>query len=365
MAFLSRSRLPCKRVITCGPREAAVHGHRFADAPSDRASGGARPRPAGRGARRGRPPVERAEVAGWFAGRLPDDWFTGPVELTIDRDEITVVGTLPEPDAGRGRRRPPPGPGGSRGSARTPAEQRMAIADAAQERYGRSVAWGAACGDTRELFTNLSMPVMTRLRQAERLVLDTLVDAGVARSRSEALAWAVRLVGQHAEEWLTELRDAMESVEEVRGRGPQAGADSARLRGWPSRSSCCAPPTATSPACSSLADGEEAWEPTGCAGWSRRRPRLPPARRTPAGRWSRSTPRPTGPADTDAVDYWRAWRPPEPGDEEELWSTRIAASVHGGLAGHRRALRRDVRGGRWWRPAGCDRTTWSAPRAGC
>jgi hypothetical protein len=97
----------------------------------------------------------------------------------------------------------------------------MAIADAAQERYGRSVAWGAACGDVRELFTNLSVPVMTRLRQPERLVLDTLVDAGVARSRSEALVWAVRLVGQHAEEWLGQLRDAMASVEEVRARGPQ------------------------------------------------------------------------------------------------------------------------------------------------
>jgi len=62
---------------------------------------------------------------------------------------------------------------------------------------------------------------MTRLRQAERLVLDTLVDAGVARSRSEGLAWAVRLVGQHADEWLAELRRAMEGVEEVRRRGPQ------------------------------------------------------------------------------------------------------------------------------------------------
>ena len=97
----------------------------------------------------------------------------------------------------------------------------MAIADAAQERYGRSVAWGAVCGDNREVFTNLSMPVMTRLRQPERLVLDTLVDAGVARSRSEALAWAVRLVGQHADDWLADLRAAMASVEEVRGRGPQ------------------------------------------------------------------------------------------------------------------------------------------------
>jgi hypothetical protein len=77
---------------------------------------------------------------------------------------------------------------------------------------------------------------------------------------------------------------------------------------------------------------DEGFEPTGCAGWT---PvdlgfhLLSDARRalvalhTPA----------TGPADTNAVDYWTAWRPPEPGDDEELWSTRIAASVHGGLPG--------------------------------
>jgi hypothetical protein len=196
-----------------------MHGSRFSDAPFGRGRGRG---PGGRG--RGPeapPPVERSEVAGWFAGRLPDGWFTGPVDLTIDRDEITVVGTLPEPEAGEG----------DAGAARAgriarfreeTRRERMAIADAAQERYGRSVAWGAACGDTREVFTNLSMPVMTRLRQAERLVLDTLVESGVARSRSEGLAWAVRLVGQHAEEWLTELRAAMESVDEVRRRGPAA-----------------------------------------------------------------------------------------------------------------------------------------------
>jgi hypothetical protein len=200
-----------------------MHGHRFADAAFGPGFGPGfrRGRGGGRGAEAS-PPVERAEVAGWFAGRLPDGWFTGPVELTIDRDEITVVGTLSEPEAGEGD------PAAARAGriARFREEtrqQRMAIADAAQERYGRSVAWGAACGDQRELFTNLSTPVMTRLRQAERLVLDTLVDAGVARSRSEALAWSVRLVGRNADEWLAQLRAAMEAVEEVRGRGPHPG----------------------------------------------------------------------------------------------------------------------------------------------
>jgi len=201
-----------------------MHGQRFADMPFGAGFGpgfgrGRGRGPGGRGRGTDAPPVERGEVAGWFAGRLPDGWFTGPVELTIDRDEITVVGTLAEPEAGEGD------PAAARAGriARFREEtrqQRMAIADAAQERYGRSVAWGAACGDTREVFTNLSTPVMTRLRQAERLVLDTLVDAGVARSRSEGLAWAVRLVGQHADDWLAELRRAMESVDEVRRRGP-------------------------------------------------------------------------------------------------------------------------------------------------
>jgi hypothetical protein len=202
-----------------------MHAHRFAGGPFGREFGrgwGGRGRGfggRGRGAEAS-PPVDRAEVAGWLAGRLPDGWFTGPVELIIDRDEITVMGTLAEPEAGEGD----PAAARSGRIARfreETREQRMAIHDAAQERYGRSVAWGAVCGDTREVFTNLSVPVMTRLRQPERLVLDTLVDAGVARSRSEALAWAVRLVGQHAEEWLGELRDAMASVEEVRSRGPQ------------------------------------------------------------------------------------------------------------------------------------------------
>jgi hypothetical protein len=100
----------------------------------------------------------------------------------------------------------------------------MRIADEAQPSFQRSVSWGARCGGTRVLFTTAGIPVMTRLRLADRRVLDTLIDAGVARSRSEALAWSVRLVAQHEADWIQELRDAMTSVEEVRSRGPQ-GAD--------------------------------------------------------------------------------------------------------------------------------------------
>jgi len=167
------------------------------------------------------------EIKSWFIGRLPDDWFTGPAEVTVDREEILVVGRLAEPDiesegadedsrasAGAGRI--------SRWREQT-REDRIGIAQAAEHRFGRKVAWGATCGSTSVLFTHLAIPVMTRLRQPERQVLDTLVESGVARSRSEALAWSVRLVGQHTEDWLAELRTAMSSVDEVRARGPQTG----------------------------------------------------------------------------------------------------------------------------------------------
>src|SRR5207244_12675100 len=102
-------------------------------------------------------------------------------------------------------------------------DERIEIARQAEHRYGRKVAWGAKLGGTEQLFTTHSVPVMTRLRQPERLILDTLVDAGVARSRSEALAWCVRLVGDNQDEWLARLREALASVEEAREAGPGGG----------------------------------------------------------------------------------------------------------------------------------------------
>jgi len=162
-------------------------------------------------------------LRGWLAGRLPDDWFDGAPTIEVDRDEVVIVGRLPQPEpaedasddertaavAGRARR--------FRESTR---DARIGIAREIERSTGRKVAWGVETAAGRELFTSLAAPVMTRLRQSERVVLDTLVDTGVARSRSEALAWCVRLVGQHSDEWLAELREAMQKVDEVRRRGP-------------------------------------------------------------------------------------------------------------------------------------------------
>jgi len=162
-------------------------------------------------------------VRGWFVGRLPSEWFVAAPEIAIDREEITVVGELAAPDLAADAsdaERKAAAAGRIKGFREDTRDRRMDIADDAEHRFGRKVAWGAVCGERRELFTNMSIPVMTRLRQPDRIVLDTLVDAGVARSRSDALAWCVRLVGKHSEEWLGQLRDAMRKVEEVRDAGP-------------------------------------------------------------------------------------------------------------------------------------------------
>ena len=181
----------------------------------------------GRGWRGGRG-WQQAEVpsaddaAAWFGGRLPDGWFTGAPEVAVDREEIIVVGELPaltEEYADDAARAAAEEGRISRYREET-RDERIEIARQAEHRYQRKVAWGGRLGGTTALFTTHSAPVMTRLRQPERLVLDTLVDAGVARSRSDALAWAVRLVGEHADSWLGELREAMTKVDDLRAKGP-------------------------------------------------------------------------------------------------------------------------------------------------
>ncbi|MDV7196535.1 hypothetical protein R4172_03035 [Rhodococcus kroppenstedtii] len=190
--------------------------------PFDRGHRGRRGGPRPRGERIGRPGgwqqkdvPDAGDAEQWFLGRLPDTWYDGAITVEVDREEIVVVGELSVPDSsaatveGRIAR--------FREDTRG---DRMRIADEAEARYGRKVAWGVVVDGETTLFTHLAVPVMTRLRQPERKVLDTLVDAGVARSRADALAWAVRLTGDHIDSWLAELRDAMRTVDDIRAKGP-------------------------------------------------------------------------------------------------------------------------------------------------
>lgn len=166
--------------------------------------------------------AKQSEMTAWFTGRIPDTWFVGPVEVAVDREELLVVGEVAAPEvpdgdddamaAGRLAR--------ARRFREETREARMAIAAEAEHRFDRKVSWGAACGGERFTFTSLAVPVMTRLRIGERAVLDTLIDAGVARSRSEALAWCVRLVERNQSEWIGALREALVHVEQTRADGP-------------------------------------------------------------------------------------------------------------------------------------------------
>lgn len=171
-------------------------------------------------------PEQRQQVRAWVAGRIPPEWAVVPGEVRIDDDEVLVVAHLPavelpaDTPAAERETAEAARIGGFREETR---QRRMHIADEAAAASGRIVSWGATCGETTILFTTASVPVMTRLRIDERLVLDTLVDAGVARSRSDALAWCVRLVGRNEDRWISDLRSAFEHVEQVRSRGPSSG----------------------------------------------------------------------------------------------------------------------------------------------
>ncbi|MFL6113707.1 MAG: hypothetical protein ACJ786_20460 [Catenulispora sp.] len=170
------------------------------------------------------------KTRGWFTGRLPADLFEGAPEVTVDREEITVIGRIPEPAYADGvseAEKAATVEGRIKEFRERTREARMAVARDAEHKFGRKVSWGVRCGEQGRLFTHLSVPVMTRLKQPQRALLDTLVDGGVARSRSDALAWCVRLVEKNAGEWLGELREATRRVEEVRETGPDRDRDEA------------------------------------------------------------------------------------------------------------------------------------------
>ncbi|MGB9111866.1 MAG: hypothetical protein WCF24_03970 [Acidimicrobiales bacterium] len=166
-------------------------------------------------------PEDRAEIGAWFKGSLVDGWYVGEPNIEIDDYEILVVGTLEAGDLAAASDQKAVAESARIDTFRRDTrERRIEIAERAEERFGRAVSWGAKVGDTTELFTTASVPFMSRLGMQHRRILDTLVEAGVARSRSEALAWCVELVGRNEGEWLAKLRDALDAVGRAREQGP-------------------------------------------------------------------------------------------------------------------------------------------------
>ena len=171
---------------------------------------------------RSRPECDNTQAAAWFAGHIPDSWFTGPITVRHDREEMQVHGTLAVPTSA------PEGDDAQKVAAQAriagfredTRAQRMQIAEAAQAKWGRTVSWTVSCGEVDAEYTTAAVPVMTRLRFDQRQVLDTLIETGVVRSRSEGLAWCVAQVATHQEEWFSRLKAAMTEVERIRNEGP-------------------------------------------------------------------------------------------------------------------------------------------------
>src|SRR5260370_42340556 len=95
---------------------------------------------------------ELGSIKGWFAGRLPDGWFTG-VEVTVEDDQIVVLGTLSEVDLGS---TPEEKEGAAAGRIARYREEtrgdRIGIAQEAEERFHKYVTWGAKLGGVTKRF---------------------------------------------------------------------------------------------------------------------------------------------------------------------------------------------------------------------
>ena len=155
--------------------------------------------------------TENEQLLSDLTSLLPDNWFVGVPALIVDAEEVLIVGALSDQS-----------PGGTDPLAfrETTRKERMKVADRFEAVAKRSVAWAVSIDGAVTVFTSLSIPVMTRLRITEREVLDTLVGAGVAKSRSDAASWCVRFVGQREASWLSNLRSTLEGVSKVRAEGP-------------------------------------------------------------------------------------------------------------------------------------------------
>ncbi len=157
--------------------------------------------------------MREEELLGLLTRRLPPDLLAAPPELRRYTDELLLVLRLEppadEPEAAQAlitRRREETRP------------LRVELARELERATGLPVAWGMRVGAVESLFTTRTAPVMTRLGRGEREVLDTLVAAGVADTRSSALAYAVRAFAAEHAEWIGEVRQAIAEVDRVRGR---------------------------------------------------------------------------------------------------------------------------------------------------
>ena len=161
------------------------------------------------------------ELQSWLQDRAPANLLAGSPEIAIYDDEVVIVLPILIPEQNDALAEEEQRAAEHTLIARRREETRpwrMKQARELQSKLGRAVAWGMRAGASETLFTTRSVPVMTRLGRTERDVLDTLVAAGVADTRSAALAYAVRAFAAEHTDWLDEVREAIAQVDQVRSR---------------------------------------------------------------------------------------------------------------------------------------------------
>lgn len=100
-----------------------------------------------------RPGASASEIAGWVSGTIPADLYAGPPTVTVDDDEILVVGPVAAPEV----------PAGLDADGVTEARRarvrafreetrgaRIGVAQQAEVRFARTISWGATAGGTSE-----------------------------------------------------------------------------------------------------------------------------------------------------------------------------------------------------------------------
>jgi hypothetical protein len=165
--------------------------------------------------------VKKDELQHWLQEQLPAQLLASAPEIAVYDDEVVVMLPLTAEAPGAESSNEDQRDAALRliGQRREETRAlRMRFARDLQEIFGRPVAWGMRAGETSVLFTTRTAPVMTRLGRAERNVLDTLVAAGVADTRSSALAYTVRAFATEHADWLAEVRAAIKQVDQVRAR---------------------------------------------------------------------------------------------------------------------------------------------------
>jgi hypothetical protein len=157
------------------------------------------------------------ELTQWLLSQLPASVVGSDPEITINADELLITLNLnTETLMGKGEALKNAEHAlieHQRSETRT---LRIQLGRHLERTYGCAVSWGMRAGGTVQLFTTNTTAVMTRLSRTERQVLDTLIAANVANTRSAALGYIVRTFAIEHQEWLNQAQEAAKHMTNLR-----------------------------------------------------------------------------------------------------------------------------------------------------